>query len=203
MTLFTQDHRVCRSTRLMNAPTDITCTYRFSSQRREERKVRWRRRYEALQDTREISTKHEHNPDGNLKKEVNFLVAQAQKEENLCQMYYLGWSFISLIVFWWAFGYLEQTILILTSSGGLSVRLSPPTLSHGPMAMGYICKWRIVFDWFWPLVHITAVVMYPSLPLVRSCLSWYRVWYWNSLGRLRGLCALQSCWESGLYRMWV
>ena len=92
------------------APTDITCTYRFSSQRREDRKVMWRRRYEVLQDSREISAKGEHNPDGNLKKEVNFLVAQAQKEENLCQMYYLGWSFTSLIVFWWAFRYLEQTI---------------------------------------------------------------------------------------------
>jgi len=41
-----------------------------------------------------------HNPDGDLKREVDFLVAQAKRERNLSKVYDLGWSLSALVTFW-------------------------------------------------------------------------------------------------------
>jgi len=47
---------------------DISSADSFS-QRSEDRKRRWRRQYESLQDARALQNGH-HNPDGDLKKEM-------------------------------------------------------------------------------------------------------------------------------------
>ena len=75
-------------------------TRSFFSQRSEDRKSRWRHRYEALQDAREASKRDSHNPDGDLKREVDFLVAQAKREQNMSEAYDLGWSLGTLVTFW-------------------------------------------------------------------------------------------------------
>ena len=72
----------------------------FFSQHAEARKSRWRHRYESLQDARKSSQKGSDNPDGNLKMEVDFLIAQAKKEQNLSEAYDLGWSLGTLVTFW-------------------------------------------------------------------------------------------------------
>ncbi|KIM79102.1 hypothetical protein PILCRDRAFT_567574 [Piloderma croceum F 1598] len=71
----------------------------FFSQRTEDRKRRWRRQYESLQDARALQNGH-HNPDGDLKKEIDFLMAQANREQNLSEAYDLGWSLATLVTFW-------------------------------------------------------------------------------------------------------
>lgn len=90
----------------------------------------------------------------------------------------------------------------LMSREGSWVRLFFPSLSHGHMAMGFICEWNIGFDSGHGFIKTTAV-MYPSSPSVRFCLSWYHVWHWNFLGRLWGPGAFQSCRKSGLHHLWV
>ncbi|KAF7971393.1 hypothetical protein HWV62_21228 [Athelia sp. TMB] len=74
----------------------------FFSQRSESRKSEWRLRYEALQDAEdEAQTKHDkHNPDGDLKKEVEWLMAQSRREQNLSELYDLAWSLATLLLFW-------------------------------------------------------------------------------------------------------
>ena len=95
------DHRIIESVQIHLStyflPDHASCS--FFSQRSEDRKRRWRHRYEALKDARALKNGSS-NPDGNLKKEVDFLIAQAQSEQNLSEAYDLGWSLGTLVTFW-------------------------------------------------------------------------------------------------------
>lgn len=82
-------------------------TFRFFSQRSGARKAAWRRRWEALQDAAAAAPSHSNNnsnvnrnPGGELKMEVDFLVEQATKEENMSAVHDLGWSLGALVLFW-------------------------------------------------------------------------------------------------------
>lgn len=74
----------------------------FFSQRSDTRKTNWRLRYEALQDAEDDAqtNREKHNPDGSLKKEVDWLMAQARREQNVSELYDLAWSLATLLVFW-------------------------------------------------------------------------------------------------------
>lgn len=76
-------------------------SFSFFSQRSQTRRTNWRQRYLALQNAKKPFQDPEYNPDGNLKLEIDFLLEQGKREENMSEAYDLGFSLITLITFWY------------------------------------------------------------------------------------------------------
>jgi hypothetical protein len=96
-----------------------------------------------MQEIRALQNGH-HNPDGNLKKEIDFLIALENREQTMTEAYDLGWSITTLVTFWYANRLRNKTrellVTVTVYNVGSWVLLFFHDLSIGHTAMGYTCE---------------------------------------------------------------